>query len=461
MNKKIKIALWSLAGIILAYIGVCFVVFYPSYQLYKNIQQGNIADFKELSLAVDKQLNYFDVKLILVKPILAIKPSWQKKADKLRLLAQNKAVVDALVGTDGEKTYLVLMQNNAEIRPSGGFWGAYGVMKIMNGKILSFQTGDTYLFDLASKGKFAPPENTNNFFENEWRLWNANWSPDFEQSAQNALFFYSQIDPETKFDGVIGPNVDYLLSILESTGPIKIPGYEFSIDKNNFVQKMIYEPIDPAVIASKKDDPNFITSNIAAKALLGEIAKDLLEKILSNHQEKNFALKSYWALSKKDLLLYFTGQSNQEKTSLLGWSGKLAGGNSVMVVDANIGSKLDFFVEKKAKISQIESGKYELTLSYRNNYRKDLDPNQYFTTYRDQVRVFIPSGSKIVEQTGGNSPLELTNDPGANKDIMTDLLIISPGENQSIKFVWQVPQNLYNEELKIDRQSGNYLKIIY
>ena len=44
------------------------------------------------------------------------------------------AVADALLFTDGqEKTFLILFQNNLELRPGGGFIGSFGILKVRHG----------------------------------------------------------------------------------------------------------------------------------------------------------------------------------------------------------------------------------------------------------------------------------------------------------------------------------------
>jgi hypothetical protein len=352
------------------------------------------------------------------------------------------------------------MQNNAEMRPSGGFWGAYGVLKIRNAEIVSFQTGDTFLFDLKSQGKFDPPAETTEYFANEWRLWNANWSPDFATAAKQALFFYQQIDNQTKIDGVIGPNVDYLLSLLKSTGPIAVPGYTFDIDENNFVQKMIYEPIDPAVIETRKDDPNFITSNKIVKNMLGNLGQTILDKIEANGQEIAFAKSTNGALINKDLLLYFNQEKLQKANMALDWDGKISEGNSLVVVDANIGSKLDFLISKKLVTKKIGNGIYETTLIYKNNFVPTSE-SDLFSIYRNLVRIFVPKDSALVSWSGGQKDVGTSFDQDTNKTVFTNLMILTPGESDTLKFTWQTSEEYLLTPLEIEKQSGNKINNYY
>ena len=59
-------------------------------------------------------------------------------------------------GSD-EKTFLVLFQNNMELRPGGGFIGAFAIVKLKDGKIISMTTHDLSNFDERIPDGIAPP----------------------------------------------------------------------------------------------------------------------------------------------------------------------------------------------------------------------------------------------------------------------------------------------------------------
>ena len=62
------------------------------------------------------------------------------------------AVVDSLVQKLTEKndktwTFLLLLQNNMELRPGGGFLGQYAIIKVKNGEVISSAFEDANLLD--------------------------------------------------------------------------------------------------------------------------------------------------------------------------------------------------------------------------------------------------------------------------------------------------------------------------
>jgi len=56
-------------------------------------------------------------------------------------------IIPEITGFNGERTYLLLFQNNLELRPSGGYLGNFGIIKVKNGKPIIFEVHDTNIFD--------------------------------------------------------------------------------------------------------------------------------------------------------------------------------------------------------------------------------------------------------------------------------------------------------------------------
>ena len=56
-------------------------------------------------------------------------------------------MIPEIAGFNSEKTYLLLFQNNLELRPSGGYLGNFGIIKVKDGSPVSFEIHDTNIFD--------------------------------------------------------------------------------------------------------------------------------------------------------------------------------------------------------------------------------------------------------------------------------------------------------------------------
>jgi hypothetical protein len=395
---------------------------------------------------------------LLIRPLLKLFNGYNQKLKLLDFAGENPEILRDLLGINAEKNFLLVLQNNTELRPSGGIWGAYGIMKIKDCQIVSFQTNDTYYLDKPNRGKFSPPEGTESIIGDEWRFWNANWSPDFKKSVEQGLFFYKQIDPAIQFDGVIGPNVDYLLSLIKVSGPIKLADHDFLLDENNFIQKMIYEPATPAVVEATKDQPNAI-SPTEKNYVIADIGKSIINQIAASGKLYEMLDPTLQALSNKDFLLYFTKSQSQSAIEKIGWAGRLdPTDNFVSVVDANFGSKLDFQVDKTITITKIADRQYRVDLNYKNNANPKTNDQPFFT-YRDFVRVFVPMGSSQLEQHGGQLASEIKFDDDTGLVYMSSMIILKPSEQETVSFTYEVSANLANKNLQVIRQSGQHATI--
>jgi len=155
--------------------------------------------------AVIQKANTVDLSVVDSDGDLA---SHLEGANKLLELYQNdKAVFDrikAILGGDGDRTYLIAAQNSSEIRASGGFPGAMGVIRIRDG-VLTMEDFKRVYDTLVS---YTPAKA--NVTNEEYRLFHgglsaprdADYCPDFERVAYIWTLGYEAAKQE-RLDGVI------------------------------------------------------------------------------------------------------------------------------------------------------------------------------------------------------------------------------------------------------------------
>ena len=99
------------------------------------------------------------------------------------------ARLPAILGWDGPRRYLVLTQNPAELRPTGGYTGSYGIIAFDQGHVTERTFKDVFLLDWPWDFPLVtPPEELTNYLlgpDQPWQLADANWSPDFPTSAKD------------------------------------------------------------------------------------------------------------------------------------------------------------------------------------------------------------------------------------------------------------------------------------
>jgi len=159
-------------------------------------------------------------------------------ADMLDLLV----VAPELLGADGPRHYLIVAQNEDEVRATGGFISGAGLLVVDGGQIRSLDFQDASLID-AWGNSFSLTKPYEVAPEPLWTLMgvqlmlfrDANYWPDFPTSAQKLMALYEYGQDYPALDGVIAIDQHFLQLLLNSTGPLEVSELEMTVSASNVV----------------------------------------------------------------------------------------------------------------------------------------------------------------------------------------------------------------------------------
>ena len=136
---------------------------------------------------------------------------------------------ETFLGFDGPRSYLLLAQNQQEIRATGGFIGAAIRATVDQGELVELDFKDSTTVDL------LPPTYANNPLPPEplyWYLWmgrllfrDANWSPHFPTSAARVADVY-RLGQGSQLDGVFTGSKALLVKLTDLIEGIEVPGID-------------------------------------------------------------------------------------------------------------------------------------------------------------------------------------------------------------------------------------------
>ncbi len=397
-----------------------------------------------------KNNNYFGL-VSLVKPTVKILPI--SKVHKAELFGVMD-IVETL-SQKSESTFLLLFQNNNELRPGGGYIGSFGIMKIKNGKIAFVDSHDTNVFDSGGSSGIAPPKPMQDMLGiKDWELRDSNWSPDFAINAQRAEYFYHLEGGQEKIDGVIALSTELLPSFLEIIGPIEIDGYPGVYNNKNVIEQLEYQVekgyYDQGIEKGKR------------KYIMKKMFKTIANKIqqLDWSQKKQLLSKIEQHLNRKDVMLYFTDKDLQQKIKKLGWSGEVkqnVPGDYLMMVDANLGARKSDAVMKRQFEYTVDFrrkkpvAKLKITYTHQGTVRDLLTDD-----YRTYLRVFVPRKSWLYD-TNGLEGMELVDfGKELGKKTFGILYQVQLGKTKTIEFDYYLPKEITfdNYQLLIQKQPG-------
>jgi len=320
-----------------------------------------------------------------------------------------------LLGKDEPRNYLIIFQNDGELRPSGGFWTAYSSIKVSNGKITPGTSSNIYDLDDKLSSTTIAPRIIKSYHINVpyLNLRDSNLSPDFPVDAQIFLDgYYKAMGTKTKFDAVIALDTNVLVDLVRVLGKLDTTVGTFTVDPDprcDGCPKIIY---DLEWIAGRPRD--YIEKD--RKGFLGPLMHALLTNAMGSEKSKMAPLAQafFTNIYQKHILFYFADPEIQTAAESANISGHIVQTDSnidyLHLNDANFASaKSNIFITQKIKHEiTTKNGEVEhkVSVTYTNpskasncNLEKgDLCLNA--PTYRDMFRFYLPIGSQLIKMTG-------------------------------------------------------------
>ncbi len=392
-------------------------------------------------------------------------------------LVKGKPVLEAapyLLGMDSPRTYLVIFQNDKELRPTGGFMTAYTIMKVDKAKFEPVNSDDIYNLDAKYKPSIPAPDPLVDYIKGPYilsknlRLRDMNWSPDFVNSMDTFSGALDEVNLQ-EVDGIIAVDTHLLVNLLNVIGPIGVPGFgNFSteISPECRCPQVIYElesyadvegpivwdPVSGEIVYKPKNSDN-------RKKIIGPLMNSILANALGQPKEKLPLLfeAGFKSLMEKHVLFYLYEEDIQTALGDFGLSGKITDyeGDYLHISDANLGGrKSNLYVTQEVhqEIDVKRDGSVEktVTITYKNPEKHDGWLNSVLPNW---VRVYVPKGSQLIASEGLEDKEEPYED--LNKTVFSGLFQLRPEGVAKVTFKYTLPQKFTDDyKLLIQKQPG-------
>jgi hypothetical protein len=367
-------------------------------------------------------------------------------------ITKTKPVLEALPGVAGAsepKTYLVLFQNDAELRPTGGFLTAYSILTVEKGKVTPQKSDDIYDLDSKFTTRLDPPPILKEYLNvSRYNLRDMNVSPDFKVAMDLFMEQYQGIRGEPEVDGVITVDTQVLNNLVTVLGPIEVPGYgtfTSDIDPRCNCPQIIYALEDIAT----RPTPYFRSDR---KAVLGPLMQTILFKAYgAPKQVWPDLFSTIWeSVTQKHVLFYFFDDTTQAAVETNNFAGRIftdVQGDYLHVNDSNLGgAKSNMFVSQEItqdyEIGEEGSLTKTLTLTYKNPAKGsncNLEAGQLCLNGRmpSWLRVYVPEGSILLNSSGLDKEFETIEELG--KTVFSGVYILDPESQVTITFRYTLP----------------------
>ncbi len=415
-----------------------------------------------------------------LQPLFAQADEWLPIAQDSLAVVQ---ILPDIMGVNGRRTYLLLAQNEDELRATGGYISGIATLTLENGDILdlNFQNADQFDVQTLIENSALydyPPQPLYEIMGSEYLLLrDANYWPDFPYSAQQAIELYQRVEPETEINGVIAIDQEFIRLLVAATGPVTVPDTGQVINANNTIQSFRDS-------FNRKEGQTVSEWFRNRKAFLSTFSGAILDKVQGNFGAVDpvaFLKNIHLALNGRHLQLYMLEMEETAVLDQLDWDGRLqnpAGQDFLMVLDTNMGfSKTNMHIQRSIDYQVVlnENGTGQATLlvtydhtnppengtgcvqkiSYTNapTYQEIADK-----CYFNFLRVYAPNGATLLGATQHSIPAGILlddlawNKPAnamqefANFMTFSNFLMVPRGESLHTQFAYDLPAEVMQQQ---------------
>ncbi len=395
-------------------------------------------------------------------------------------LQQDFPAMLTLLGDRAPHTYLVLLQNNAELRPTGGFIGNVMIVETYNGYLTKNRVSDVYSFDHQLGTVIEPPDEIKRVSP-QWFLRDSNYSAHFPLSAQKAAWFLEK-EGGPGVDTVIAIDQSLIAEVLAATGPLSIPELKNPLTSENFATIISY--VVESKLSGRADPKAILKSFIPAfqKALFTRIEPTKFTPLLAAAIEGKHVL----AYSKNPVVEDFfvrhgvagVMKTLEPKEDYLNIVHTSIGGNKTDAYTTEDISH-DTYLKSNGEMHDVvaitrtntwnglaEARLRKLVASF------GLPPiNKVVLAILgaaqnlEALRVYVPKGSVLENATGAQEPVQTVYDAETDKTYFSAILAVPTGTSHSLELKYKLPFALNLDPvdkyfLTVQKQAGqNYVTI--
>jgi hypothetical protein len=340
-------------------------------------------------------------------------------------------VAPTLMGAQGTRRYLILVQNEDELRPTGGFITGVGLLTLDKGDIAALTFEDANLVnDWQDKPYDLPPRPLHYFMGLELFLFrDANFWPDFPTSAETAMALYSYGQDVGPLDGALAVDQRFMEFLLAALGPVTVPGHAGPINSGNVVQRFH----EARSFQGEADSGNPSEWFQLRKEFISTFAAAILARVETDSgtvDVVSLVRNLLEAVQSKHLQIYVRDPAAAAALNAAGADGRVprpGAGDFLMVVDSNMGyNKANLLINRRISyqvdLSVAGAAQAELVVDYSHEgpplhrpcrLEDGFEPAvvvDYVSLaqlcYWNYLRVYTPAGSQLQEWSRHPVPAE-------------------------------------------------------
>ena len=334
----------------------------------------------------------------LTNYVLQYKDLTNQIGDLVKPLEKVSQFLPDILGLEERKRYLILLQDNAEIRSTGGWVSSYAVVSIEDGQVRELFVDDIYNAQGALKLKGetyrAPSSLTQALPNATYSFPLVNWNPNMDRVLLSSEQFIYDLEKGNSLDGVIAVDMVFIQKLLDEWEGIQVPGESDLITSENLYSN-IFETYS-------SENPEDIRKSIFLTDFFDAVITKIFSSKLTDSVPVYEAISK--ALEEKHIVFTFKNSMAREFADQGGWDGNLDSKfqTTPINIDWNWGNtKTNLYVKKNHTLDIDIKDENTIDYTYQISVQNDSTKNEYPQgEYRNYVRVYIPYNAIVTSIRG-------------------------------------------------------------
>lgn len=406
-----------------------------------------------------ERLNSLDANSLLPQisaPLKTARDRLTSLRGGLDAAADVATIAPSMLGATAPRRYLVLVQNNAESRASGGIPGALAVLGVDNGKLtLTSQTSATALGVMSPTVPVEPEQQLIYSRRMGKFMQDVNLSPDFPSSAAIAHAMWGQKTGQ-KLDGVISIDPIALSYLLEATGPVRLTDPELN--------RVLGAGL-PTELTSKNVVPTLLSevyAQIPEPAIqdlyFAGVAKEIFDALSRGTANSN---KLIAAASKGvdagRILVWSAAPGEQSVISKYGISGSISGRNISaaqfgVYFNDGTGAKMDYYMKRTARLIKTctNNGYVEVKVRVTSTNNAPIDAATSLPAYvtgagafgvapgtvQTNIVAYGPVQSRVESAVADGQKISFASQTHSGRPVGTVTVALPPGKSSTVEILF-------------------------
>jgi hypothetical protein len=432
-------------------------------QLSKAVNEGafrptdqriDLAEVERLTPSVRRAADSIDrasVRLADVRPDELLFPFNDLVGDLQTQVGQARSAATAsahafellpeMLGKEQPRTYLLMIQNPAELRSTGGLPGSLALLHADDGKVTMGWQGSPNDISGGTAPAVELPKDTAQQYGPSPAIdpRDANFTPDFPEAAQIMKAMVERQRDE-KLDGVVSVDPIALAQLMRGTGPVTVTN-GVTLNAGNVVQALLNQTYQ--VLDTQEEQNTFFET----------VARKIFDSVMGGQGDQQLAIRGLASAAGQHRVLVWSAHDD-EQAALEGTavSGSITGDSAKrpqigMYINDSTAGKMDYYLQYRSSAAAVDCRKDDAqdiraTLALTSTMPTDfsslsvwiLGSGQYAAqgTIAFNLRVYAPRGGEITGLHVDGESRSITSDTHKDRQVAFVPITLGPGQKTTV-----------------------------